>query len=136
MNFIASNLLIVKERLRQAALAAHREPSQIQLLAVSKTFATAAIEEALKAGQQAFGENYVQEAIEKIRQLASVRSELEWHFIGPLQSNKTREVAEYFDWAHSVDRLKIAERLSTQRAEFTNLNKLQVTRIKFSQCSS
>jgi len=126
MNFIASNLLIVKERLRQAALAAHREPSQIQLLAVSKTFATAAIEEALKAGQRAFGENYVQEAIEKIRQLASVRSELEWHFIGPLQSNKTREVAEYFDWVHSVDRLKIAERLSTQRAEFTNLNKLQV----------
>ena len=74
----------------------------------------------------AFGENYVQEAVEKITQLEKLRPWLVWHFIGPLQSNKTRDVAEHFDWVHSIDRLKIAERLSTQRGEFANLPELQV----------
>jgi pyridoxal phosphate enzyme (YggS family) len=80
----------------------------------------------MHAGQTAFGENYVQEGVEKIQQLSKLRPWLEWHFIGPLQSNKTRDVAEHFDWVHSIDRLKIAERLSTQRGEFSNLGPLQV----------
>ena len=80
----------------------------------------------MHAGQSAFGENYVQEAVEKIQRLAKLRPWLEWHFIGPLQSNKTRDVAEHFDWVHSVDRLKIAERLSSQRGEFPNLPDLQL----------
>jgi pyridoxal phosphate enzyme (YggS family) len=126
MNSIAANLIAVKQRIEQAALAAKREPEDIELLAVSKTFPAAAIEEAMHAGQSAFGENYVQEAIEKIIQLAPFQSSLVWHFIGPLQSNKTREVAEHFDWVHSIDRLKIAERLSVQRAEFSNLAELQI----------
>jgi pyridoxal phosphate enzyme (YggS family) len=80
----------------------------------------------MHAGQTAFGENYVQEGVEKIQQLAKLRPWLEWHFIGPLQSNKTRDVAEHFDWVHSIDRLKIAERLSTQRGEFHEAGDLQV----------
>ena len=80
----------------------------------------------MHAGQSAFGENYVQEGVEKIVQLEKLRPWLVWHFIGPLQSNKSREVAEHFDWVHSVDRLKIAERLSTQRGEFPDLAELQV----------
>jgi pyridoxal phosphate enzyme (YggS family) len=87
----------------------------VQLLAVSKTFGPEAVREAHAAGQRAFGENYVQEALSKIEALADLRRELEWHCIGPLQSNKTRPVAEHFDWVHSVDRLKIAQRLSEQR---------------------
>ena len=126
MSHIAGNLMQVKQRLELAAIAANREPEEIFLLAVSKTFPARAIEEAMHAGQTAFGENYVQEAVEKIEQLAKLRPWLEWHFIGPLQSNKTKEVAEYFDWVHSVDRLKIAERLSVQRAEFPNLADLQI----------
>ncbi|OIN03607.1 YggS family pyridoxal phosphate enzyme [Polynucleobacter sp. QLW-P1DATA-2] len=119
-------LIQVKERIELAALAAKREPEEIELLAVSKTFSASAIEEAMHAGQSAFGENYVQEAVEKITQLEKLRPWLVWHFIGPLQSNKTREVAEHFDWVHSVDRLKIAERLSAQRGEFPNLPELQL----------
>jgi PLP dependent protein len=126
MNQIAVNLIQVRERIELAALAAKREPETIELLAVSKTFPASAIEEAMHAGQSAFGENYVQEAVEKITQLAKLRPWLIWHFIGPLQSNKTREVAEHFDWVHSVDRLKIAERLSVQRGEFSNLPELQI----------
>lgn len=80
----------------------------------------------MHVGQTAFGENYVQEGVEKIQQLSKLRPWLEWHFIGPLQSNKTRDVAEHFDWVHSIDRLKIAERLSTQRGEFSDLEPLQV----------
>lgn len=87
----------------------------MQLLAVSKTFGPEAVRAAHAAGQRAFGENYVQEAQDKIAALADLRTELEWHCIGPLQSNKTRAVAEQFDWVHSVDRLKIAQRLSEQR---------------------
>ena len=126
MNSIVVNLMQVRQRIELAALAAKREPEEIELLAVSKTFPTSAIEEAMHAGQSAFGENYVQEGVEKIIQLEKLRPWLVWHFIGPLQSNKTREVAEHFDWVHSVDRLKIAERLSAQRGEFPHLAELQV----------
>ena len=126
MSQVTANLMLVKQRLELAALAAKREPEDIQLLAVSKTFPALAVEEAMHAGQTAFGENYVQEGVEKIQQLAKLRPWLEWHFIGPLQSNKTRDVAEHFDWVHSIDRLKIAERLSSQRGEFPNLGDLQV----------
>ena len=126
MNSIVVNLMQVRQRIELAALAAKREPEEIELLAVSKTFPTSAIEEAMYAGQSAFGENYVQEGVEKIIQLEKLRPWLVWHFIGPLQSNKTREVAEHFDWVHSVDRLKIAERLSAQRGEFPHLAELQV----------
>ena len=126
MNSIVVNLMQVRQRIELAALASKREPEEIELLAVSKTFPTSAIEEAMHAGQSAFGENYVQEGVEKIIQLEKLRPWLVWHFIGPLQSNKTREVAEHFDWVHSVDRLKIAERLSAQRGEFPHLAELQV----------
>lgn len=126
MSQVTTNLMMVKQRLELAALAAKREPEDIQLLAVSKTFPAIAIEEAMHAGQIAFGENYVQEGVEKIAQLAKLRPWLEWHFIGPLQSNKTRDVAEHFDWVHSIDRIKIAERLSSQRGEFPDLGELQV----------
>jgi pyridoxal phosphate enzyme (YggS family) len=126
MNSIIANLMQVRQRIELATLDAKREPEDVELLAVSKTFPASAIEEAMHAGQSAFGENYVQEGIEKIVQLAKLRPWLVWHFIGPLQSNKTREVAEHFDWVHSIDRLKIAERLSIQRGEFSNLAPLQL----------
>lgn len=126
MNSIAAKLMQVRERIALAAIAAKRVPEDVALLAVSKTFPASAIEEAMHAGQSAFGENYVQEAVEKIQTLAKFRSQLEWHFIGPLQSNKTREVAEHLDWVHSIDRLKIAERLSVQRGEFPNVRALQL----------
>lgn len=87
------------------------------LLAVSKTFPAVTIREAVAAGQHRFGENYVQEALEKMVELADLREQIEWHMIGPIQSNKTRAVAEHFDWVHTVDRLKIAQRLSDQRPE-------------------
>ncbi len=126
MNSIVVNLIQVRNRIELAALASKREPEGIELLAVSKTFPASAVEEAMHAGQSAFGENYVQEGVDKIVQLEKLRPWLVWHFIGPLQSNKTREVAQHFDWVHSVDRLKIAERLSTQRGEFPHLAELQV----------
>ena len=126
MSQIITNLMQVRHRLELAARTVKREPEDIQLLAVSKTFPASAIEEAMHAGQFAFGENYVQEAIEKISQLAKLRPWLEWHFIGPLQSNKTKMVAENFDWVHGIDRLKIAQRLSEQRGEFPNLENLQL----------
>ena len=126
MNSIVVNLMQVRQRMELAALAAKREPEEIELLAVSKTFPASAIEEAMHAGQTAFGENYVQEGVEKITRLAKLRPWLVWHFIGPIQSNKTRELAEHFDWVHSIDRLKIAERLSAQRGEFPSLAELQL----------
>ena len=126
MNSLVVNLIQVRERIELAALAVQREPEEIELLAVSKTFPASAVEEAMHAGQSAFGENYVQEAVEKIEKLSKLRPWLIWHFIGPLQSNKTREVAQHFDWVHSIDRLKIAERLSIQRGEFPELAPLQV----------
>lgn len=126
MSRITNNLMQVKQRLELAAEASKREPEEIELLAVSKTFPARDVEEAMHTGQTAFGENYVQEAVEKITLLAKLRPWLTWHFIGPLQSNKTKEVAEHFDWVHSIDRLKIAERLSAQRGEFPDLADLQV----------
>lgn len=112
---IGDNLQQVRTRIVTACAAAGRDPASVRLLAVSKTFAAEAVREAHAAGQTAFGENYVQEGIAKIVALDDLRSKLEWHCIGPLQSNKTRVVAEHFDWVHSIDRLKIAERLSEQR---------------------
>ena len=113
MTSIAANLQAVRERIATACLAAGRAGDSVSLLAVSKTWPAASLREAAVAGQAAFGENYVQEAVDKIAALRGLG--LEWHFIGPLQSNKTRPVAENFDWVHSVDRLKIAERLAAQR---------------------
>jgi PLP dependent protein len=115
MESIGSRLQAVKGRIAQACEDAGRSANSVTLLAVSKTFGPEAVRAAHAAGQQAFGENYVQEALAKIEALADLRPQLEWHFIGPLQSNKTRPVAEAFDWVHSVDRLKIAERLAEQR---------------------
>jgi len=113
MGAIGDNLQAVRARIAAAAMAAGRDPSTIGLLAVSKTFGAGAVAEARAAGQRAFGESYVQEAVDKIVQVAD--SAIEWHFIGPLQSNKTRPVAEHFHWVHSVSSLKIARRLSEQR---------------------
>jgi len=115
MTSISANLQAVRERIAAAARKYGRRPEDVSLLAVSKTWPAAYIREAVAAGQNAFGENYVQEAVEKLGELAPLQ--LEWHFIGPLQSNKTRAVAESFAWVHSLDRLKIAERLSAQRPD-------------------
>ncbi|HEY4371436.1 MAG TPA: YggS family pyridoxal phosphate-dependent enzyme [Burkholderiales bacterium] len=111
---VGENIRIVRQKMTAACAAAGRDPASVRLLAVSKTFPAAAVRAAHAAGQLAFGESYVQEAAEKIMELADLP--LEWHYIGPLQSNKTRQVAESFAWVHAVDRLKIAERLSAQRA--------------------
>ena len=113
MSAIASNLQAVRARIAKAALDAGRLPQEITLLAVSKTWSVDCVIAAHQSGQRAFGENYVQEAVDKARATANL--DLEWHFIGPLQSNKTRPVAEHFAWVHTIDRLKIAERLSAQR---------------------
>ena len=113
MTTIASNLQTVRERIATACASAGRSVADVTLLAVSKTFGPGAVREAHAAGQLAFGENYVQEALQKMADLADLP--LQWHCIGPLQSNKTRPVAEHFDWVHTVDRLKIAERLAAQR---------------------
>ena len=112
---MADNVQQVLTRIAQACAAARRPVQSVTLLAVSKTFDAHAVRDAYNAGLRRFGENYVQEALEKIATLADLRTELEWHLIGPLQSNKTRVVAETFDWVHSVDRVKIAQRLSEQR---------------------
>ncbi|MDM0085682.1 YggS family pyridoxal phosphate-dependent enzyme [Variovorax sp. J31P179] len=116
MTMIGDKLQQVRTRIVTACTAAGRDPASVRLLAVSKTFDAAAVRAAHGAGQRAFGENYVQEGVGKIEALADLRAELEWHCIGPLQSNKTRVVAEHFDWVHSIDRLKIAERLAEQRS--------------------
>ncbi len=113
MTTISANLQAVLARIGEAARRCGRQPEEISLLAVSKTWPGSYVQEAARAGQKAFGENYVQEGVDKVRETAL--PDLEWHFIGPLQSNKTRLVAEAFQWVHSVDRLKIAERLSQQR---------------------
>ncbi len=113
MGSIAENLQAVKSRIAAAARAAGREPGVVALLAVSKTHAPELIRAACAAGQRAFGENYVQEALDKMVRLADL--ELEWHLVGPLQSNKTRVVAERFHWVHTLEREKTARRLSEQR---------------------
>lgn len=115
MTTIRGNLQSVHARIAQACAGARRDVREITLLAVSKTFGPEAVQEAFSAGQNAFGENYVQEGVEKIALLRDLP--LQWHCIGPIQSNKTRLVATYFDWAHTVDRLRIAQRLSEQRPE-------------------
>jgi pyridoxal phosphate enzyme (YggS family) len=112
---ISDSLQATKHRIAAACVAAGRPPEAVRLLVVSKTFPASAVREAFAAGARAFGENYVQEGLAKVDELADLRGQIEWHLIGPLQSNKTRPVAEQFDWVHGVDRLKIAERLSEQR---------------------
>jgi pyridoxal phosphate enzyme (YggS family) len=111
MRSIDDNLQAVRQRMKSAAAAAGRDPRDVTLLAVSKTHPAALVEQAVAAGQRTFGENYVQEALEK---MDAVRG-AEWHLIGPLQSNKTRVVSERFDWVHSIESEKIARRLSEQR---------------------
>ncbi len=113
MNTISLNIQQVRNRITSACNKSGRDPKEVTLLAVSKTFGPEAVRQAHAAGQVAFGENYIQEAVDKILALADLP--LQWHCIGPIQSNKTRLVAEHFDWVHSVDRLKIAQRLSEQR---------------------
>lgn len=115
MSTIAANISTLESRIRTAALAGQRAPESVGLLAVSKTKPAEAIREAFAAGLRDFGENYLQEALGKQAQLTDLP--LCWHFIGPIQSNKTRAIAENFAWVHSVDRLKIAQRLSEQRPE-------------------
>ena len=110
---VVNNLKKVEKRIRQAEQDYSREPGSVILLAVSKTKPVEDVENAIDAGQRRFGESYVQEAVDKIHQIA--RDDIEWHFIGPIQSNKTRLIAESFSWVHSVDRLKIAQRLNDQR---------------------
>jgi PLP dependent protein len=121
MTTIADNIAQVRSRIHAAEQAAQRSAGSVQLLAVSKTKPAQALREAYAAGLRDFGENYLQEALGKQAELTDLP--LIWHFIGPIQSNKTRAIAEHFDWVHSVDRLKIAQRLSEQRpAELPPLN--------------
>ena len=112
---VTENLALISDLLHQAAIEAGRDPADVRLLAVSKTQPLEKIREAAAAGQRAFGENFVQEGVEKIEALSDL--DLAWHFIGHLQSNKTRVVAEYFDWVHTIDKLKTARRLSDQRPQ-------------------
>ncbi|QHF01407.1 MULTISPECIES: YggS family pyridoxal phosphate-dependent enzyme [Pseudomonas syringae group] len=115
MSTIASNISTLEQRIRTATVEAQRDPASVGLLAVSKTKPSSDLREAYAAGLRDFGENYLQEALSKQAELADLP--LCWHFIGPIQSNKTRAIAEHFAWVHSVDRLKIAQRLSEQRPE-------------------
>lgn len=119
MTDIANHLQTIAKKIGQAAIEANRQPDTVHLLAVSKTRPPADILEAAEAGQLAFGENYEQEAVSKIEAIKKSCPDLklEWHFIGPIQSNKTRSIAGHFDWVHSVDREKIARRLSEQRPD-------------------
>ncbi len=113
MATIAANLQAVRERIARAAQTAGRDTPNVELIAVSKTFPAQVIVEACAAGQRAFGESYVQEAVEKVTRLAHLP--IEWHFIGPIQSNKTRDIAEHFQWVHSIARARIAQRLNDAR---------------------
>jgi pyridoxal phosphate enzyme (YggS family) len=115
MATISQNIQQVHSLIAAACVAAQRPEQSVTLLTVSKTFPAQAVREAFAAGERRFGENYVQEAVDKMVALADLRDRIEWHLIGPLQSNKTRLVAERFDWVHSVDRLKVAQRLAEQR---------------------
>jgi pyridoxal phosphate enzyme (YggS family) len=122
MMSLFNNIEKVKARLESTAAACRRSPKDITLLAVSKTRSTEMIKQAVEFGIQSFGENYLQEALPKIIELQSLK--LDWHFIGPIQSNKTRQISENFSWVHSVDRVKIAHRLNDQRP--ANMQKLNV----------
>ena len=117
MSSISQHLKQVQQRIANAARSAKRDPATIQLLAISKTRPLPDIQHAIAAGQYAFGENYLQDALPKIAALADNETPLQWHFIGAIQSNKTREIAANFDWVHTLDREKIARRLSEQRPE-------------------
>lgn len=119
MSSISDNLQAVLAHIHAYALESGRDPAQVNLLAVSKTFGADAVLEAAAAGQRRFGENYLQEALDKMQAVQAMAPQwpLEWHFIGPIQSNKTRPIAEHFAWVHSVDREKIAKRLSEQRPD-------------------
>ncbi|ROT94746.1 YggS family pyridoxal phosphate-dependent enzyme [Marinobacter sp. R17] len=122
MGSIADNMGVVTRRIQKATMAANRPADSVRLLAVSKRKPPEDLRVAAAAGQIAFGENYLQEALEKMASLSDL-PDLEWHFIGPIQSNKTRDIAAHFDWVHSVDRLKVARRLSDQRpADLAPLN--------------
>ncbi len=112
---IADNIGTVRRRIADACLAARRPVQSVTLLCVSKTVPAAGVREAAQAGESHFGENYAQEGLAKIIELADLRSRVTWHMIGPIQTNKTRPIAEHFDWVHSVDRFKVAQRLSEQR---------------------
>ena len=124
MNNTSQNLQTIQQRIAQACAKAGRSVREVQLLAVSKTFGLDAITLAISAGQMAFGENYVTEAVTKIQQLAPLYPYLQWHMIGSIQSNKTKTIAQHFQWVHSVDRLKVAQRLSGQRPQ--GLPELQI----------
>lgn len=116
MSVISQNLQVVRDNISQCAQKTGRSAQDVQLLAVTKTWGVQEVLAAARAGQRAFGENYEQEAIAKIEALkAQAEFEMEWHFIGPIQSNKTRSIAQNFDWVHTIDRLRIAQRLSDQR---------------------
>lgn len=119
MNTVQDNLLNIKNEIAEIAKKCERDPNTIQLIAVSKTKPVEQVIEAINAGQLAFGENYVQEGVEKIQYFEKnmPNNDLIWHFIGPLQSNKSKLVAEHFDWMHTIDRLKIAQRLNDQRSK-------------------
>lgn len=126
MNTVHDNLLSIKNKIQKFAKECERDPNAIELIAVSKTKPVEQITEAINAGQFSFGENYVQEGVEKIQYFkqALPNTPLTWHFIGPLQSNKSKLVAKNFDWMHTIDRFKIAQRLNDQRP--TNMAKLNV----------
>ena len=111
---VQANLVDIQQRIQQACVAAQRDPAEVKLLAVSKTKPAELVRQCYQVGQRHFGENYLQDALEKIAALADL-DDIEWHFIGPLQSNKTKAVAEHFDWFETLDRRKIAQRLSDQR---------------------
>lgn len=119
MSAISQNLQAVHQRIAESAKLAGRQADTVDLLAVSKTWGADAVIEAAEAGQQSFGENYEQEALAKMLAVQAARPDLklEWHFIGPIQSNKTRSIAAHFDWVHAVDRERIARRLSDQRPD-------------------
>ncbi|WP_166422222.1 YggS family pyridoxal phosphate-dependent enzyme [Paraglaciecola sp. 20A4] len=121
MGTIAERLKIALKTIEQSACEANRPANSVKLLAVTKTKPVSDIVQAYEMGQRLFAENYVQEGVDKIQQLSEL-DDIEWHFIGPLQSNKTRPVAENFDWVHSIDRLKIAQRLNDQRSAHKKLN--------------
>ncbi|MCO6539266.1 MAG: YggS family pyridoxal phosphate-dependent enzyme [Gilliamella sp.] len=127
MNTVRDNLLTIKNTIQEIAKKCERDPNTIELIAVSKTKPVTLIKQAIDAGQLSFGENYVQEGVEKIQYFKQTlpNTLLTWHFIGPLQSNKSKLVAEHFDWMHTIDRFKIAQRLNDQRpANMENLNVL------------
>lgn len=124
MTDISQHIAQVQQRIVAAAKAANRDPVEIKLLAISKTCPVEDIAAAIEAGQRAFGENYLQDALPKITELKANYADLEWHFIGAIQSNKTLDIASNFDWVHTLERLKIAQRLSNQRPE--NLPPIQL----------